>query len=76
MGVNESMHFELDVFGNFFTYLLFIVNYIDMKIFCTVDSQTNALQQSKYLFETLVIVFRVGLDVKSDLTVLYLMFVI
>ncbi len=37
MGVNESMHFELYVFGNFLTYLLFIVNYIDMKIFCTVS---------------------------------------
>ncbi len=49
MGVNESMHFELYVLGNFLTYLLFIVNYIDMKFFCTVDSLTNALQQSIYL---------------------------
>jgi hypothetical protein len=49
MGVNESMHFEPDVFGNFLTYLLFIANYIDMKFFCTVESLTNALQQSIYL---------------------------
>jgi hypothetical protein len=31
MGVNESLHFELYFFGIFLTYLLFIVNYIDMK---------------------------------------------